>query len=45
MGSAGLFCGVMIIIAFTTPLDKRPMYQSILGGMYGIASVTRQVHR
>ncbi|KAI9656307.1 MAG: hypothetical protein M1821_004970 [Bathelium mastoideum] len=39
VGSAGLFAGALIIIAFTTPLDKRPMYQGMLGGMYGIASV------
>ena len=39
IGSAGIFSGALIIIAYTVPLDKRPIYTGIIGGMYGIASV------
>ncbi|KAL9623094.1 MAG: hypothetical protein Q9160_002608 [Pyrenula sp. 1 TL-2023] len=39
VGSAGIFAGALIIIAFTVPLVKRPIYTGIIGGMYGIASV------
>ena len=39
VGSAGIFAGTLIIIAFTTPLEKRPVFQGMMGGMYGIASV------
>lgn len=39
MGAAGLFSGAVIIITQMVPLDKRPVYQGILGAMFGIASV------
>lgn len=39
LGSAGVFSGVLIIIAFTVPLQQRPMYSGIVGAVYGIASV------
>ena len=39
LGSAGLFSGSMIILAFTTPLEKRPLYTSLITAIYGIASV------
>ncbi|MCJ1397095.1 hypothetical protein MMC11_000287 [Xylographa trunciseda] len=39
IGSAGIFSGSLIIIAYTVPLVKRPIYQGIIGAMYGIASV------
>ena len=39
VGSAGLFSGALIIVAYTVPLDKRPIYTGLIGGMYGIASV------
>ncbi|CAK5276777.1 unnamed protein product [Mycena citricolor] len=39
LGSAGIFSGGMIIIAHSVPLEKRPMYSGLIGGMYGIASV------
>ena len=39
LGSAGIFSGALIIIAFTVPLVKRPIYTGLIGGMYGIASV------
>ncbi|KAK8055192.1 MFS general substrate transporter [Apiospora rasikravindrae] len=39
LGSAGLFSGALIIIAFSTPIEKRAMYNSVLIAVYGIASV------
>jgi MFS family permease len=39
VGSAGVFSGSLVIIAHSTPMDKRPIYTSIVGGMFGIASV------
>jgi MFS family permease len=39
VGSAGVFSGLLVIIAHSTPMDKRPIYTSIVGGMFGIASV------
>ena len=39
VGSAGIFSGGLIIIAYSVPLEKRPIYTGLIGGMYGIASV------
>lgn len=39
IGSAGLFSGALVIIAYTVPMAKRPVYTGIIGAMYGIASV------
>src|SRR5436305_240929 len=39
VGAAGLFSGALVIIAYTVPLVKRPIYTGIIGAMYGIASV------
>ncbi|OAX78955.1 hypothetical protein ACJ72_06733 [Emergomyces africanus] len=39
VGSAGIFSGAMIIVTYSAPLEKRPMYNGVLSGMYGIASV------
>ncbi|KAH8806172.1 major facilitator superfamily domain-containing protein [Xylogone sp. PMI_703] len=39
LGSAGIFSGALIIIAYSVPLEKRPMYTGIVGATYGIASV------
>ncbi|KAJ8069664.1 hypothetical protein OCU04_000096 [Sclerotinia nivalis] len=39
LGSAGIFSGALIIVAFSVPLIKRPMYTGFIGAMYGIASV------
>ncbi|KFY94063.1 hypothetical protein V500_03434 [Pseudogymnoascus sp. VKM F-4518 (FW-2643)] len=39
VGSAGIFSGALIIVAYTVPLVKRPMYTGFIGAMYGIASV------
>jgi MFS family permease len=39
VGSAGIFSGALIIIAYSVPLEKRPQYTGLMGAMYGIASV------
>ena len=39
LGSAGLFSGAILIVAYTVPLRQRPIYTGLIGGMYGIASV------
>ena len=39
LGAAGIFSGAILIVANTVPLEKRPTYTGIIGGMYGIASV------
>ncbi|KAL8720385.1 MAG: hypothetical protein Q9225_002737 [Loekoesia sp. 1 TL-2023] len=39
VGSAGIFSGAMVIIAYTVPLRQRPVFTGIIGAMYGIASV------
>lgn len=39
LGSAGIFTGALVTIAYTVPLVKRPIFFGLIGGMYGIASV------
>jgi len=39
LGAAGIFSGSLIIVAYNVPLEKRPVYSSIIVGMFGIASV------
>jgi MFS family permease len=39
LGSAGVFSGALIIVAYSVPLRQRPMYSGAIGAMYGIASV------
>jgi hypothetical protein len=39
VGSAGIFAGALVIIAYTVPLVKRPIYTGCIGAMYGIASI------
>lgn len=39
LGSAGIFSGALIIVAYSVPLIKRPMFTGFIGAMYGIASV------
>ncbi len=40
VGSAGIFSGALIILAYSVPLAKRPLYTGLIGSMYGIASVS-----
>ncbi|KEF52622.1 uncharacterized protein A1O9_11465 [Exophiala aquamarina CBS 119918] len=39
VGSAGIFSGALVIIAYSVPLLKRPLYTGMIGAMYGIASI------
>ncbi|CAN8102135.1 unnamed protein product [Discula destructiva] len=39
LGSAGIFSGAMMIMIPMIPLHKRPMFQSMFGMVFGIASV------
>lgn len=39
LGSAGIFSGALIILAYSVPLEARPIYTGLIGSMYGIASV------
>ena len=39
VGSAGIFSGALVIIAYAVPLVKRPIYTGLIGAMYGLASV------
>ena len=39
IGSAGIFAGALVIVAYTVPLVKRPIYTGLVGAMYGIASI------
>ncbi len=43
LGSAGVFSGAIIIIAYLVPLHKRPIFQSIVGACFGVASVVGPV--
>lgn len=40
VGSAAIFSGALIILAYSVPLAKRPLYSGMIGSMYGIASVS-----
>ncbi|KAJ5158517.1 Major facilitator superfamily domain general substrate transporter [Penicillium coprophilum] len=39
IGSAGIFSGSLIMIAHSVALEKRPLYNGLIGGMFGISSV------
>lgn len=39
VGSAGIFAGALVIIAYSVPMVKRPIYFGLVGGMYGLASI------
>ncbi|RMZ91568.1 hypothetical protein DV736_g1158, partial [Chaetothyriales sp. CBS 134916] len=39
VGSAGIFSGALVIIAYSVPMSKRPIYTGLVGAMYGIASI------
>ncbi|KAM3064652.1 hypothetical protein ACMFMG_011965 [Clarireedia jacksonii] len=40
LGSAGIFSGAQIIVAYTVPLlEQRALYTGLIGGTYGIASI------
>ncbi|KAF7332448.1 Major facilitator superfamily transporter [Mycena kentingensis (nom. inval.)] len=39
LGASGLYTGSLIVIANTVPLEKRPMFNGLINGLFGIASV------
>jgi MFS family permease len=39
LGSAGVFSGAYLIIATSVPLARRPAFNGIIGGVYGVSSV------
>lgn len=39
VGSAGVFSGAYVLIATSVPLPKRPSFNGLIGGVYGISSV------
>jgi len=39
IGGAGMFGGSMVIIFNVLPLEKRPLFMGLIGGIFGIASV------
>lgn len=39
VGAAALFSGSMIIVGYSVPLRKRPIYVGLLSSMFGVASV------
>lgn len=39
VGSAGVFSGAYLLIATSVPLAKRPTFNGLIGGMYGVSSV------
>ncbi|KAK4162431.1 putative efflux system protein [Cladorrhinum sp. PSN259] len=40
IGSAGIFSGALTILAYSVPLNKRPIYTGAIGSMYGLASIS-----
>jgi MFS family permease len=39
LGFAGLFSGTVVVIVYTIPLQKRPLFQGLFGAAFGVASV------
>ena len=39
LGNSGIFSGAILIIVHIVPLSKRPIYQGLIGAIFGIASV------
>ncbi|KAJ6033896.1 uncharacterized protein N7446_007809 [Penicillium canescens] len=39
LGSSGIYLGSMIILSQSVPLQKRPLFTSLVGGLYGVAGV------
>lgn len=38
-GSAGVSSGTIVIVMHTVPLEKRPIFQGLIGAVFGVASV------
>ncbi len=39
LGNSGIFSGAIVIMVYIVPLHKRPIYQGLIGAIYGVASV------
>ncbi|KAK4500045.1 hypothetical protein PRZ48_008231 [Zasmidium cellare] len=39
LGASGIFSGAMLILSKAVPLEKRPAYMGLIGGVYGLSSV------
>lgn len=39
LGASGIFCGALVLLAYTVEMKKRPLLMSIVSSMYGVASV------
>lgn len=39
LGNSGIFSGAIVIMVHIVPLPKRPIYQGLIGAIYGVASV------
>ncbi len=39
LGSAGILSGAILIVAYSVPLRKRPIFTGFVGAMYGVALV------
>lgn len=39
VGAAGIFSGALLILNLCVPLRQRPLYMSVIGACYGVASV------
>lgn len=40
LGAAGVFNGGIVVLLYTLPLHKRPVYMGMIGAVFGVASVT-----
>ncbi|OCK89520.1 putative efflux pump antibiotic resistance protein [Cenococcum geophilum 1.58] len=38
-GSSGISSGTIVIVMYTVPLEKRPVFQGLIGAVFGVASV------
>jgi hypothetical protein len=39
LGSAGIMSGAIVILIYSVPLHRRPLYQGLFGAIFGISSV------
>jgi hypothetical protein len=39
LGSAGIMSGAIVILIYSVPLHKRPLYQGLFGAIFGLSSV------
>ncbi|QIW94581.1 hypothetical protein AMS68_000099 [Peltaster fructicola] len=39
IGCAGIICGSFVIVNFAVPTEKRPFFQGVVGGIFGVALI------